>query len=301
VRLEGAGPALTVLDAQRLGRAIYCDSVDATAAIVGFTLRGGRALDRHGNPFNGIGGAVLLRNASPQIRDCVFADNTATSGGALFLGCSAPRVVGCTFRGNTAPGGNEVTTNIYCPTLGDYQGGGGSTGGAIFCTNSEAVIEDCIFERNSADRLAGALGANDSRVQISRCTFVFHGAGCIYVSGSRAALSMQNSIIAFTYTGKAVRCAPGAADLSCCNLYSNGGGDWVECIGTQLGNRGNFSADPLFCDEERSEYGLARNSPCLPGHHPDGAACGPIGALGETCGPTSLRPGTWTQIKGLFR
>jgi hypothetical protein len=90
--------------------------------------------------------------------------------------------------------------------------------------------------------------------------------------------------------------------LSCCDLFGNAGGDWVVGIADQEGIRGNFAADPLFCDPENGDLTLRSDSPCLPGNHPGGAACGLIGALGEGCAPpTAVERASWGGVKTRFR
>jgi hypothetical protein len=69
------------------------------------------------------------------------------------------------------------------------------------------------------------------------------------------------------------------ANLRCCDVYGNSGGDDVGCT-SDLG--GNFSADPLFCNHD--DYTLDGQSPCLPGWEHGGIDCGLIGARGQGCG-----------------
>ena len=67
--------------------------------------------------------------------------------------------------------------------------------------------------------------------------------------------------------------------FSCCDVHGNAGGDWVGCIADQDGINGNFSADPLCCNDEGGDFTLRSDSPCLPGRHPDGEDCGLGGEL----------------------
>jgi hypothetical protein len=92
-------------------------------------------------------------------------------------------------------------------------------------------------------------------------------------------MTMENVIIAFNES-EAILCEGGHIEIGCCDLYGNDGGD--ELCGEDLG--GNFSDDPLFCDQESGDYRLDAHSPCLPGNHPDGVDCGLIGTLGRGCG-----------------
>ena len=106
----------------------------------------------------------------------------------------------------------------------------------------------------------------------------------------------------FSPTGAAFYCSGGSsATLECSDLYGNAGGDWVGCIADQYGVNGNLSADPTFCDRNSGNFMLCENSPCAPGHHPQGEDCGLIGAFGVGCGPTAVEYTTWGRIKSMFR
>lgn len=97
----------------------------------------------------------------------------------------------------------------------------------------------------------------------------------------------------------------GDADLTACNVYGNGGGDWVDCIAGQSSSNGNFSADPLFCRAEFGDLTLHEDSPCLPGNHPQGGDWGLIGAWDLGCNATgiaeSVEETSWGAIKAMFR
>ena len=70
--------------------------------------------------------------------------------------------------------------------------------------------------------------------------------------------------------------------VSCCDVYNNEGGNYVG-LSDRTGINGNFSADPIFCNVASGEYTLHKQSPCLPGNHPNGEDCGLIGALEQGC------------------
>jgi hypothetical protein len=97
-----------------------------------------------------------------------------------------------------------------------------------------------------------------------------------------------------------VRCYPErpSLTLTCCDLYGNAGGDWVNCVEEMYGVDGNFSADPLFCDPDVGDFRLKDCSPCAPAQNPD---CGLIGAWPVGCGGTPVDQTTWGALKALFR
>ncbi len=99
------GPASTIID-------IEADSADlhfafqltrtseANSTIDGFTVAGA---------YNSQGSVLNLRSVSPNIKNCVFAYNSAvTSGGAVRCKNASPTFENCTFAANSAPTGAAV-------------------------------------------------------------------------------------------------------------------------------------------------------------------------------------------------
>jgi hypothetical protein len=64
-----------------------------------------------------------------------------------------------------------------------------------------------------------------------------------------------------------------SAAISCTDIFGNPNGDWIGPIADQLGQNGNISCDPLYCDPAANDFTLAENSPCVT--DPD---CGVMGA-----------------------
>ena len=71
--------------------------------------------------------------------------------------------------------------------------------------------------------------------------------------------------------------------IECSDFHGNAGGSWEGDLAEYLGVNGNISADPRFCSEVDGDFTLLEISPCLSGNHPDGYACGLIGAYGQGC------------------
>ncbi|MBP6875294.1 MAG: hypothetical protein KBD56_04430 [Candidatus Eisenbacteria bacterium] len=133
---------------------------------------------------------------------------------------------------------------------------------------------------------------------MERCTVVGNTGGglCAWDEGLLAAV---NTVIAWNTGGEGIYCSgSGAADLVCCDIFGNEGGDWVGCIESQQGVNGNISLDPLFCDWQDGDLHLEVDSPCAPEYNP---ACGLIGALPVGCGSTPAQETTWGAMKALFR
>jgi YD repeat-containing protein len=153
------------------------DPIDHTGfTLDGFTLRGGTGTS---SPKLG-GGAIIMQNASPTIRNCTFTRNFEPNvganekigGGAIACRSSSkPIIANCRFVENAA-----------------------GCGGALALYESDAVITNCIFSRNNAidiaapnsigEGFAGAIFSVRSDPQIANCLFTdnkaFILAGAIY-------------------------------------------------------------------------------------------------------------------------
>jgi parallel beta-helix repeat protein len=219
---------------------------------------------------NASGGGVAIRHASPTFRRCTIDANTASaSGGGLDIRDSSDVMAdSCRIRSNQ-------TTDIYGP------------GGGIYCEMSDLDVLRSEVSHNRAegtDELSDGGGLfifyTDETyvVNVTNCTIVKNrtksgglGAG---IFCNFANPTIQKSIIALNEQGKGIHCESSSPSVSCTDIYGNSGGDAV--CGTDAG--GNFSADPLFCNASSRDYTLRCSSPCVPGNHPNGAACSWIGA-----------------------
>jgi hypothetical protein len=154
----------------------------------------------------------------------------------------------------------------------------------------------CIFMHNKAE-YGGAI-VLDGEPSIISCTFYQNEAtdagSSIYVDDWGYAL-IYNCIIAFGLgAGSAVE--GWGAELYCCDVYGNAGGDWPG------GTAGNISLDPLFCSPvgQTPDLHLQEGSPCAPFTLPNDE-CDLIGALPVQCGTTPAGTMTWGRIKSLYR
>ncbi len=322
------------IDAQQQGRVFYCDGVDDSASIVGFTITGG--LVYYGShPY---GGGVWCRSSCLSFTNCTFSGNRAISGGGMrctessslalmnctFVGndvlsdggglscrVSSPTLISCTLEGNSAVntgGGMDCSGPTAHPTLTDCTFSGndaGFYGGGMLCTDaSSPTLTDCTFSGNDAGSYGGGMFCMDaSSPTLTDCTFSSNqasdggGMGC-----SDSSATLTHCIIAFSQQGEAVYCYDAESDpiLMCCDVYGNAGGDWVGCIADQYGINGNISEDPLFCGDLNPDepYTLHADSPCAPENNPE---CGLIGAWGAGCGLTPVQAASWGSIKALYK
>ncbi len=201
---------------------------------------------------------------------------------------SSPALTNCEFSGN------KTDTS--------YSDGGG---GGMYCTGSSPSLVHCTFSGNQAQWGGGGMCCYSfSSPTLTNCTFsgnqanTYSGGG-IYCEDSSPTLT--NCIIAFSTLGEAVyyrRWSSGSPTLTCCDIYGNEGGDWVDRIAGQYGVDGNFSEDPLFCDMTSDDFTLASNSPCLP----DSNDCHVlIGAHGEGCPDSPAEATSWDSMKAMHR
>ena len=267
------GPQQTIVDCESVEEGFaFFPGVTSESCLDGFTIQNAR--------YYGQGSAVYLLGASPVIRNCIITENVGYGAPLYITSGGQPEILGCVFS-------NNVST---------YFGGG------IFCLSTpNPIIRNCLFINNSALR-AGGLYCNYSAPTVENCTFYGNrsdfDAGHVQL-GFNSPARFESCILAFSASGPAVSGMNGV--FTCCDIFGNPGGDWTPNIATQLGVQGNFTADPLFCDELLGDLSLVSSSPCLPGNHPDGATCGLIGAFDQGCPTVPVEGVSWGGVKSLFR
>ncbi|MCK4414974.1 MAG: right-handed parallel beta-helix repeat-containing protein [Candidatus Eisenbacteria sp.] len=238
--------------------------------------------DESGSAGGGFGGGGVVSGGGITFTDCRFEGNSATGGGAF------------------AASGEGIVTFERC-TFVDNAGSG--DGGACYLDSMiEVHFSECLFLGNQS-QYGGALFCwASAAVFLDRCTFVrntatsYGSSFCSYLGGVAV---IDNSILAFGEGGSAVYCGdPDCAQLSCCDVYGNAGGDWVDGIEGLEGIDGNMSMDPLFCGSSQGDYALHSDSPCAADNNPE---CGQIGALGIGCAGSPIEDRTWGGLKALFR
>jgi hypothetical protein len=272
----------------------------ASATIVGCRFEGNIAVD---GSLGGAGDGGAIAGSNLTVTDCVFAGNWCSGtdahnplsfGGALSVGSSY--FAACEFSNNRAVGSGEVT------------------GAAAYCWNT--VFDDCVFLSNPGGpvisgvnvTLTNSLIAHNAGLALAgtstivRCTIAGNGLFGIDITGAGipdmpppGQLLVDDSIVAFStgpgFVGEDIT-------LSCCNVFGNEGGDYVDGATGQEGLNGNICRWPLFCDPVNGNYYLSAGSPCLLANN----GCGvQIGAFGQGCGPVSLEEMTWGKIKAQYR
>jgi predicted outer membrane repeat protein len=258
IRSASDDPALCRIDCQGSAgnphMGILFDGQSPASVLRGITISGG---------YDAVaGGALRLLDASPQIINCVFENNTAYNfGGAIYAYYSAmPLIQNCRFDGNIA----------------DYYG----QGGAIFAeAGAEPTVEDCTFTSNTANDGSAIYGNLEANIVVRRSTFWNNGTKVITM-GEDSQVLVENSILAFN-TGSAVSCfSNGLIWVQCSDIFGNPGGNWTGCISGLDGILGNMELNPIMCNPAGGDYTLHATSPCAPANS---GSCGPIGAWPVGC------------------
>jgi hypothetical protein len=127
------------------------------------------------------------------------------------------------------------------------------------------------------DHGAEAVQMNDASPRIESNTII--GVDTFGIRGQLGSTPIiRNNIVAFG-DGVGVFCEVPGAIIECNDVV----GHPLDFDGNCEPDATNFAADPLFCDPTGGNYSLRDDSPCAPGNHPGGEACGLVGALGIGC------------------
>jgi hypothetical protein len=236
---------------------------------------------------------VLASSSTPTysvvVQDCSFRGNSSSANTGCVLvdgrGYTTVTIEGCWFEDSEAAlGGGAIATgpeppaqvliqdNVFlrCEANGPPIG---PVGGAIFAQKGVTFIEGNTFHQ---------CGVNDS------------GAAAAIALLSFSTTTLRNNVFTESSGAAAVE-AFGVPVVSSCNVF------WDNTLGNVTGfalSSTDQVVDPLYCDPANDDLSVSRNSPCLPAHS---LGCGQIGALGEGCGPVSVRPMSWGAIKEGYR
>jgi hypothetical protein len=275
--------------------------------------------------------AVDCRDSQLEIRDCLFEN--IDSPNSPVVSHYAPLVqVDClvedsTFR-NCSGGGIILAGEIevrrsHFLNLGNLVSGRS----ALSCETYyfDVMVEECSFIGNQCSELSWfpALVSGET-VTLRKSTFAQnHSPGAprhdAYLSASIALEVSGNTFYGGPNLGGALRFDSSGPAVLTNNVFSNTSGvAAVRTFGFPTvqsgcnvfwqnagGNTEGFSmgatdlvVDPLYCDAAAFNFTVNGASPCLPQNN---NGCGQIGAWGLGCGPVSVEPSSWGQIKALYR
>jgi predicted outer membrane repeat protein len=218
---DGAGFVNMEDNARHVVRA---DNVSADGVLDGFVVIGGAA-SLAGEP----GGGLLMTDAAPTIRNCLFVSNTGAWGAGVAAVDSTVVLEQCRFDTNVADGGGGGV---------GAQGGAVSLLGCLFESNvatrgagasvsdADLTIVDTTFKTNEAIECAGGVSHRSDEIEaaleITNCVFdanvayelllIEASGGGLCVEGAGVTATIEDSV----FTGNIVL-APGA-------IYARGGG-----------------------------------------------------------------------------
>lgn len=193
-----------------------------------------------------------------------------------------------------AAGGQVLAS--YCTFLRN----GAAAGGGAFHVSCDAAAPD---GGSAAPRPAGAAGlAADCALLSLTHAGILAGSGAAPAAGAvtgPAVVRLLSSLVAGNPSGLACLDSRSTLDVTCSDLYANGGPDLSgNCApATDPSNR---AVDPHLCDLAGGDVGLCVNSPlvdpgCGDAHWgPAGVRCGP-------CGDTPAAATSWGRIKIRYR
>ena len=169
INCEGSVPCVSRAASQHRGFWFNKDNASNNSVVEGFTIKNGCIR----NGTNTFGGAILIDQAQPTIRGCVFDQNKANSGGAIgLLGVDpasdySPVIQNCTIRNNQAMSGygGGVYVDVHNdPEIKNCLITGNSTpywgGGLYWGLGCDTRIEECVIDNNTASSGGGVYITN---------------------------------------------------------------------------------------------------------------------------------------------
>jgi len=304
LRGETGHHADVVIDAQQLGRVLFCDYLGPGTAVEDLTITGGFS---DGDGFDALGGGVIISHSTLRFSGCAIVGNYAQVGGGMSLRNDADVLFeDCVFRENTAvSSGGGLRISQSAPVLRRCQFIDNVVE-MIFSGSSGILIEDCLFQGNEAGIWGGALvlmSPNEGDLVVRGCTLVDNSAvysGSAVFSGNECPFSLENCIVVGNRESEALYIldAPAYVALTCCNVFGNGDGDYGGTLVDQTGLNGNISLTPIFCDPAAGDFSLSADSPCLPDHNECGVL---MGAFGMGCDISDVpTPSAPTRVLAVY-
>lgn len=293
------GPAVTILDGGNFISVVNVALGESRAALLsGFTIQHGLGT---GNGSYNIGGGIRIYQASPTIRGNWIINNAAHFGGGIDCEESNPLIVDNLIANNfvgdnhlrhlTGDGAGislynssaEIYNNRIINNTAVRQGGGiaiqDNNGTGLFPVNV-SIVNNLIAGNSVNERAGGALAFFfRGTVHLRGCTLTANrapSADAIFMTGAAATLNVANAIVYHNDAAAALDLFITAS--STMNVaYSDieGGVAGATVLGGAALNDGggNFSAAPMFADDENQNYSLDPCSPCVNAGDPafDGA------------------------------
>jgi parallel beta-helix repeat protein len=277
-----------------------CDNTVCQGPIVGFDGSTAVMEDNyiHGNNSSGVAGShcIGVYNSKVTIHRNIISANR--EGGIYILGESSGTVEDNVIEDQTRIG----AIACYSPVTIARNVIRNNIGGGILCASSTLIEGNLIVSNSSSAFISIAYPAPRAAISCEEaCSPIIVNntiadnsmdLGAIRISADSHP-RLERNIVAMNrhFSSQWDGTPPEAGGISSCSdsvsilycdVYGNEGGNYIG-LPDQTGVNGNISVDPIFCDQWNGNFTLHIESPCLPGHHPDGVSCGLIGALGMGC------------------
>ena len=243
------GPENCIIDCENSGRGITFKELGVYFEFDGFTIK------------NASSGAIYCNTASPNIKNCIFSNNSNSYGGGIYCTLSSPIIQNCRFIENSVSshGGGLHCENFSYPKVSNssfMNNRADSCGGAIFCDTSSPSFKNCLFQGNVAKNGA-AIYSNEggSHPKIYNSSILLNSAALgsvLYLYGYHdyASATFKNCII----WGNTNFYSEIGSRYTALNItYSN--------IQTDYEGEGNISIDPKFISY--FDPHLNPDSPCI--------------------------------------
>jgi hypothetical protein len=258
--------------------------------------------------------AIDTYNVAVDIQDCLFANIDSPTTFAVYFYGGQAIVEDCSFKNCSGGSISFATVNDPDESLIVRRSFFENNGYDITADRiSSLIVEDSWMDGNSAGIYSEA-----ANVAVRNCTLAgghgitcgalhgeftgntfFNGSNAIQFFGYNTSSSVlfERNIFSFCTGEPAVQVGfvvIGSVTTSCNVFWQNAG---ENTQGYSLGPT-DLIADPQFCGAPAQDFTLYGSSPCLPQNN---NGCGQIGAWGFGCGPVSVEPSSWGQIKALYR
>ena len=216
------------------------------------TLFDGITFQNASRSNNDSGSALILQaGANARFNNCIFVNNSNKGTDVAKAGGGAVRVVipssftNCTFSGNTSSRrggvvvtntGSQTVTFSKCTFNGNTAGtaDGYYQGGAIYIRGGNVVLDDCVFENNTALR--------GSAIYADNAAYLLKADKCYFYNNnsSNKSASTGGAVWADLSTGKMY--------FNACSFYKN----YTGSYGSAIGNKGTVCINNCSFQENQN-------------------------------------------------